>query len=142
MISVNLYSNSSKELEEFLSSFYSSSFNLNNVLSWEHSYDNPIEIADIIGVYADNFNDFKKSSGIIKTDLSTISPGENPKYYIPQNANFSSLNEVFKDQHLNGVEIVTEFVDEEIPPFWPLKVYDVIFEPSIVNIPKHLNFVP
>ena len=59
MISVNLYSNSSKELEEFLSSFYSSSFNLNNVLSWEHSYDNPIEIADIIGVYADNFNDFK-----------------------------------------------------------------------------------
>ena len=55
-----------------------------------------------------NFNDFKKSSGIITTDLSTISPGENPKYYIPQNANFSSLNEVFKDQHLDGVKIVSE----------------------------------
>lgn len=55
-----------------------------------------------------NFSDFKKSSGIITTDLSTISPGENPKYYIPQNANFSSLDEVFKDQHLNGVEIVSE----------------------------------
>ena len=59
MISVNLYSNSSKELEKFLSSFYSSSFNLTNVLSWKHLYDNPIEIADIVGVYADNFNDFK-----------------------------------------------------------------------------------
>ena len=58
MISVNLYSNSSKELEEFLSSFYSSSFNLNNVLSWEHSYDNPIEIAEIIGVFIDNFDKF------------------------------------------------------------------------------------
>ena len=49
----------SKELEKFLSSFYSSSFNLTNVLSWKHLYDNPIEIADIVGVYADNFNDFK-----------------------------------------------------------------------------------
>ena len=59
MISVNLYSNSSKEIESFLKSYYNTSFNINNNLNWEHKYDNPIEIADIVGVYADNFNDFK-----------------------------------------------------------------------------------
>lgn len=59
MVSVNLYSNSSKELESFLSSFYNSSFNINNVLMWEHSYNNPIEVAEIVGVYADNFRDFE-----------------------------------------------------------------------------------
>ena len=50
MVSVNLYSNSSKELEKFLSSFYNSSFNINNVLTWQHSYNNPIEVAEIIGI--------------------------------------------------------------------------------------------
>ena len=59
MVTVNLYSNSSKELESFLSSFYNSSFNINNVLMWEHSYNNPIEVAEIVGVYADNFRDFE-----------------------------------------------------------------------------------
>lgn len=59
MVSVNLYSNSSKELESFLSSFYSSPFNINNILTWEHSYINPIEVAEIIGVFADNYQDFK-----------------------------------------------------------------------------------
>ena len=59
MVSVNLYSENSIEIEKFLSSFYNSSFNINNVLTWEHSYANPIEIAEIIGVFADNFHDFK-----------------------------------------------------------------------------------
>ena len=59
MVSVNLYSESSKELEKFLSAFYNSSFDLNNSLSWEHRYENPIEISEIIGIFIDNFNDFK-----------------------------------------------------------------------------------
>ncbi len=59
MVSVNLYSESSKDLENFLSSFYNSSFNMNNVLSWEHKYENPIEITEIIGAFIDNFEDFK-----------------------------------------------------------------------------------
>lgn len=59
MVSVNLYSESSKDLENFLSSFYNSSFNMNNVLSWEHKYENPIEITEIIGAFIDNFDDFK-----------------------------------------------------------------------------------
>lgn len=59
MVSVNLYSESSKDLENFLSSFYNSSFNMNNVLSWEHKYENPIEITEIIGTFIDNYEDFK-----------------------------------------------------------------------------------
>ena len=59
MVSVNLYSKNSKELERFLSSFYNSSFNINNNLNWEHNYKNPIEITEIIGAFVDNFEDFK-----------------------------------------------------------------------------------
>lgn len=59
MVSVNLYSKNSKELERFLSSFYNSSFNINNNLNWEHKYKNPIEITEIIGAFVDNFEDFK-----------------------------------------------------------------------------------
>lgn len=59
MVSVNLYSESSEELKRFLSSFYNSSFNINNNLNWEHKYKNPIEITDIIGAFADNFESFK-----------------------------------------------------------------------------------
>lgn len=59
MVSVNLYSNSSEELKRFLSSFYNASFNINNNLNWEHKYENPIEITEIIGVLVDNFEDFK-----------------------------------------------------------------------------------
>ena len=59
MVSVNLYSENSKELEKFLSSFYNSSFNLKNNLNWEHKYENPVQIAEIIGTFIDNFEDFK-----------------------------------------------------------------------------------
>lgn len=58
MVLVNLYSESSKELEKFLSSFYNSSFDINNNLNWEHKYSNPVELAEIIGAYVDNFDDF------------------------------------------------------------------------------------
>ena len=57
MVSVNLYSDNSKELENFLSSFYNSYFEINN-LNWEHQYDNPIEVTDIIGAFIDNADDF------------------------------------------------------------------------------------
>ena len=59
MVSVNLYSENSIELEKFLSSFYNSSFNINNGLNWEHIYENPIEITEIIGAFIDNFEDYK-----------------------------------------------------------------------------------
>ncbi len=59
MVSVNLYSENSKELENFLSSFYNTSFDIENNLNWKHDYENPIEITEIIGTFADNFEDFK-----------------------------------------------------------------------------------
>ena len=59
MVSVNLYSQNSRELEKFLSSFYNSSFSMNDDLNWEHKYDNPIEITEIIGAFVDNFEDFR-----------------------------------------------------------------------------------
>lgn len=59
MVSVNLYSENSSEIENFLSSFYNSSFDINNNLNWKHQYDNPIEITEIIGVFIDNLEDFK-----------------------------------------------------------------------------------
>lgn len=59
MVSVNLYSENSREIEKFLSSFYNSSFDINNNSSWEHKYENPIEITEIIGAFIDNLDDFK-----------------------------------------------------------------------------------
>lgn len=61
MVSVNLYSENSREIENFLSSFYNSSFDINNDLNWEHKYENPIEITEIIGAFIDNLEDFKLS---------------------------------------------------------------------------------
>lgn len=58
MVSVNLISEDSYELEKFLGSFYNSSFDINDNLNWEHKYSNPVELAEIIGAYVDNFDDF------------------------------------------------------------------------------------
>lgn len=58
MVSVNLISESSYELEKFLSSFYNSSFDINDNLNWEHKYSNPVELAEIIGAYVDNLDNF------------------------------------------------------------------------------------
>lgn len=59
MVSVNLYSENSREIEKFLSSFYNSSFDIENTLNWQHKYDNPIEITEIIGAFIDNLENFK-----------------------------------------------------------------------------------
>lgn len=58
MISVNLISEDSYELEKFLGSFYNSSFDINDNLNWEHKYSNPVELAEIIGAYVDNLDNF------------------------------------------------------------------------------------
>ena len=58
MVSFNLISEDSYELEKFLSSFYNSSFDINDNLNWEHKYSNPVELAEIIGAYVDNLDNF------------------------------------------------------------------------------------
>lgn len=54
LVSVNLYSEKNGELNRFLSRFYNSNFDVQNNLSWEKKYANPIELAEIIGVFIDN----------------------------------------------------------------------------------------
>mgnify|MGYP001042859330 CR=1 FL=1 len=56
---VNLYSYNSGEIAKFLYSFYGKKFSLPNDLKWERTFDNPIEIADIIGAFIDNKDLFK-----------------------------------------------------------------------------------
>ena len=51
LVSVNLYSQKKGELNRFLSHFYNTDFNLENQLSWEKKYANPIELAEIIGTF-------------------------------------------------------------------------------------------
>ena len=55
---VYLSSNKNGELERFLSSFYNTSFNLSNKLEWKKKYENPVEIAEIIGTFMDNYDVF------------------------------------------------------------------------------------
>lgn len=60
---IKLFSNEEGEIERFLKQFYAnldnSSSNLHSLLEWEKSFENPIEMADIIGVFIDNIEDFK-----------------------------------------------------------------------------------
>ena len=56
---VNLYSNEKGVLNNFLSKFYNTNLNINDKLNWQKYYENPIEIAEIIGVYIDNYESFK-----------------------------------------------------------------------------------
>ena len=51
---VNLYSSKSGEIERFLNKFFESNVSIKNNLKWEMEYQNPIEIADIIGAFIDN----------------------------------------------------------------------------------------
>ena len=53
--SVSLYSKKEKEIYRFLSTFSKAeSINTEKFLEWKKEYANPIELADIIGVFIDN----------------------------------------------------------------------------------------
>lgn len=61
---VKLFSNEKGEIYKFLNRFYNKT-NINvdeeksSLLEWEKIYRNPIEMADIMGVFIDNKDDFK-----------------------------------------------------------------------------------
>lgn len=55
---VYLYSKENGEVERFLNKFYNTTFNLKNSFKWEKQYENPIEIAEIIGAFIDNSDDY------------------------------------------------------------------------------------
>jgi len=50
---VNLYSKIDNEISRFLNSYNKEEVQ-NNMLEWKKEFKNPIEIADIIGVFIDN----------------------------------------------------------------------------------------
>ena len=56
--SVNLFSEKKGELNRFLSNFYNTNLNIENNLNWETKYANPIELAEIIGIFIDNIENY------------------------------------------------------------------------------------
>lgn len=58
MVSVNIFSETRGEVEKFLNKFYNTSLDLEENLNWQQTYQNPIEVAEIIGTYADNSDDY------------------------------------------------------------------------------------
>ena len=71
---VNLYSTKKGELNDFLSRFYNTDLEIYNNLNWEKKYTNPIELAEIIGVYIDNSDFHIKSNYFLKMDMSKFFP--------------------------------------------------------------------
>ena len=56
---VSLYSMDETQIEKFLNCFYENNVTIENKLEWKLDYDNPIEIATIIGIFIDNLDKFK-----------------------------------------------------------------------------------
>lgn len=56
---VNLYSDKKGEIKRFLKKFYNSDEKIVNDSKWEKDFENPIEMAEIIGVFIDNKDSFK-----------------------------------------------------------------------------------
>ena len=57
-VSVSLYSKKENEIYNFLNRFKENTINDKTVLKWSKDYKNPIELADIIGVFIDNRDSF------------------------------------------------------------------------------------
>ena len=51
---VNLYSEKQGEINKFLNSYYNTKIILTNSLKWEKYFNNPIEMAELIGAFIDN----------------------------------------------------------------------------------------
>lgn len=58
MVTVNLFSEKEGEINKFLSHFYNTNLDLDSALKWNKEYNNPIEMAEIIGTYVDNIENF------------------------------------------------------------------------------------
>ncbi len=51
---VDLYSSRKNDISIFLNNFYNDNVCNKKTMSWEKTFDNPVEMADIIGVFVDN----------------------------------------------------------------------------------------
>ncbi len=57
--SINFYSEIEGEIKKFLEQYYSKNLNLENSLSFQKEYDNPVDMIDMISCFIDNNNKFK-----------------------------------------------------------------------------------
>lgn len=55
---VNLNSSKKGEVNRFLSKFYNSNYNIKEDY-WEKKFNNPVEIAELVGTYIDNIDNFE-----------------------------------------------------------------------------------
>ena len=74
---VNIYSDKNGEISKFLSKFYRKNIFLSNDLKWEKIFDNPIEIADFIGIFVDNKDLYKINMWISLDEGAFINVTEN-----------------------------------------------------------------
>ena len=58
-VTVSLYSKKENEIYNFLNRFKENTIDDKTVLEWTKNYENPIELADIVGVYVDNLDEFE-----------------------------------------------------------------------------------
>ena len=56
---INLYSNTYGEIKKFLELFYSKNPEIPDDLFWESSYDNPVDMIELISSFIDNKEKFK-----------------------------------------------------------------------------------
>lgn len=83
--SVIFYSNEKGEINKFLSRYYETNLNIKDSLKWEKEYKNPIEMAELIGIFIDNNEDFKINMWICLDDgiyinITNINANEIIKY--------------------------------------------------------------
>ncbi len=75
---INFYSDKEGEILRFLKKLYNNeNLEIENGLKWEKIYENPIEIADIIGTYIENNNKFKMNLWISLDEGTFINVTEN-----------------------------------------------------------------
>ena len=75
--SVSLYSNKKGELNNFLSRFYNNDLEIYDSFSWQKKYANPLELAEIIGIFIDNLDNYNITMWISLDKDVFISISEN-----------------------------------------------------------------
>ena len=56
---ISLYSDKENEIKKFLDAFYEKNVKIAEDFTWDYCFKNPVDSADIIGVYIDNKDKFK-----------------------------------------------------------------------------------
>lgn len=74
---VDLYSDKKGEIARFLNDFYKKNIPLQNDLKWEKVFENPVEMADILGAFIDNKDLYKINMWISLDEDAFINVTEN-----------------------------------------------------------------